>query len=162
MAGQLVSIIVPCYRAEETIAAWTDTPVPVSFADAFPVLVTTTASLAALNREIEGHGGQAVRMGQFRPNLVIDCNEAWAEDRWTKLQIGEVVLDLVKPCDRCVVTTTDQTTGEINGKEPLASLARIRRSTDPRIKGVLFGVNAVPRALGRIRIGDAVRAVVES
>ena len=140
-------------------SVWTETPEPVSFADAFPVLVTTTGSLAALNREIESRGGTAIRMAQFRPNVVIDCDDAWAEDGWAQLQIGEVTLDLVKACDRCVVTTTDQTTGEIRGKEPLASLARIRLSTDPRIKGVLFGVNAVPRALGQIKVGDPVRVV---
>lgn len=138
---------------------WTERPEPVSFADGFPVLVTTTASLAALNGEIEANGGAAVRMAQFRPNVVIDCDDAWAEDRWTQLQIGDVTLDLVKPCARCVVTTTDQTTGEITGKEPLASLGRIHRSTDARVKGFLFGVNAVPRALGRIQVGDPVRVV---
>lgn len=138
---------------------WTPTPVPVSFADAFPVLVTTTGSLAELNRDIEKHGGTAVPMARFRPNVVINCDEAWAEDRWKRLQIGGVALDLVKLSDRCSVTTTDQKSGERMGKEPLASLARIHRSTDPRINGVLFGVNTVPRALGEIRVGDSVEIV---
>ena len=98
-------------------------------------------------------------MARFRPNVVIDCDEAWAEDRWAQLSIGQVTLDLVKLSDRCIVTTTDQKTGERMGKEPLAGLARIHRSKDPRIKGVLFGVNAVPRALGEIRVGDSVEVV---
>ncbi|MFT5501845.1 MAG: hypothetical protein ACI88G_001984 [Woeseiaceae bacterium] len=140
-------------------SVWTPTPVPVSFADAFPILVTSTGSLAELNRDIEKHGGAAVPMARFRPNVVIDCDEAWAEDRWTKLQIGQVTLDLVKLSDRCIVTTTDQKTGQRMGKEPLASLARIHRSKDPRIKGVLFGVNTVPRALGQIRAGDLVEII---
>ncbi len=137
-------------------SGWTSQPVPVSFADGFPILVTTSGSLAAVNRDIKQHGGSAVPMARFRPNIVIDCDEAWAEDRWTQLQIGDVSLDLVKPCERCIVTTTDQRTGERSGKEPLAALTRIHRSQDPRIKGVLFGVNAVPRTLGSIRVGDAV------
>jgi uncharacterized protein YcbX len=138
---------------------WTPTPVPVSFADAFPVLVTTTGSLAKLNHDIEEHNGAAVPMARFRPNVVVDCDEAWAEDRWAQLRIGNVTLDLVKLSDRCIVTTTDQKTGERTGKEPLASLARIHRSKDPRIKGVLFGVNAVPGAPGEIRVGDSVEVV---
>lgn len=138
---------------------WTDAPVPVSFADAFPVLVTTTSSLQAVNRDIEAHGGNAVPMTRFRPNIVIDCADAWAEDRWMRLAIGGVTLELVKPCDRCIVTTTDQSTGERNGKEPLASLARLRQSKDPRIKGVLFGVNAVPTSLGVVQVGDPVRVL---
>lgn len=138
---------------------WTPTPVPVSFADAFPVLVTTTGSLTALNSDIEQHGGTSIPMARFRPNLVVDCEDAWAEDHWKRLQIGEVVLDLVKPADRCVVTTTDQNTGVRMGNEPLASLARIRRSTDPRINGVIFGVNALPLTMGKIRVGEAVEII---
>lgn len=138
------------------ISVWTEDDVPVGFADAFPVLVANTASLAALNRDIEAHGGAAVPMRRFRPNIVVDCDEPWAEDRWPRLKIGEAVLDLVKPSDRCIVTTTDQTTGERMGKEPLAALARLRRSTDPRINGVLFATNAVPRKFGEVRIGDLV------
>ena len=138
---------------------WTADPVPVSFADAFPILVVTTGSLDAVNRDIEQHGGTPVPMARFRPNLVVEHEEPFAEDNWQRLQIGEVTIDLVKWSDRCIVTTTDQTTGERPNKEPLASLARIHRSTDPRIKGVLFGVNAVPRSSGDIRVGDAVQLV---
>ncbi len=141
-------------RMKESV--WTPEPEPVSFADAFPILVTTTGSLAALNRDIEVHGGAPVPMARFRPNIVIDCDDDWPEDNWRKLKIGDVVLDLVKPSDRCIVTTTDQQTGARMGKEPLASLARIHRSTDPRINGVIFGMNAVPRALGAVAVGAPV------
>jgi uncharacterized protein YcbX len=140
-------------------SVWTEAPVAVSFADAFPVLVATTGSLAALNRDIEKHGGTAVPMARFRPNIVIGCDEPWAEDRWTRIKIGAAELDLVKPSDRCIVTTTDQKTGARMGKEPLAALARIHRSTDPRINGVLFGVNAVPRTFGEIHTDEAVEII---
>ena len=145
------------FRLKESV--WTPSPEPVSFADAFPVLVTTTGSLAALNRDIEAHGGAPVPMARFRPNVVIECDEDWPEDYWRKMRIGDVVLDLVKPSDRCIVTTTDQRTGARMGKEPLAGLARIHRSTDPRINGVIFGMNAVPRALGEIAVGDDVEVL---
>lgn len=143
-------------RMKESV--WTPAPVPISFADAFPILVTTTGSLAALNHDIVRHGGDPVPMARFRPNVVIDCEEPWAEDHWDRLRIGDVVLDLVKPSDRCIVTTTDQKTGARMGKEPLGALARIHRSTDPRINGVIFGENAVPRTPGAIAVGDAVIA----
>lgn len=138
---------------------WTREPTPTSFADAFPLLLTTTGSLAALNEEIARKGGAPVPMARFRPNVVIDCDDPWAEDFWKILRIGDVEIELVKPCDRCVVTTRDQETGANAGKEPLASLARMRRSADPRIGGVLFGWNAVPLSLGDIEIGDAVVVV---
>ncbi len=129
---------------------------PVSFADAYPVLIATTGSLAAVNAEIERARGTAVPMRRFRPNIVVDCDDAWAEDFWRVLRVGDAEFELVKPCDRCVVTTKDQSSSEAMGKEPLASLARLRRSADPRLNGVLFGWNAAPRTLGRVAIGDAV------
>lgn len=142
--------------SRQKASVWTPAPVPVSFADAFPILAATTGSLAALNENIAAHGGEPVPMARFRPNIVIDCDEPWAEDKWTRLAIGDVVLDLVKPSDRCIVTTTDQKTGRRMGKEPLAALARIHPSWDPRISGVIFGMNAVPRAMGEIAVGDRV------
>ena len=135
---------------------WTEQPVPVSFADAFPILVTTTGSLTGLNEDIEKHGGAPVPMSRFRPNLVVDCDEPWAEDHWRSLRIGSVEIDLVKPSDRCIVTTIDQASGKSMGKEPIAALARTHKSTDPRINGVIFGMNAVPRSTGEISVGDEV------
>lgn len=158
--GEKVELVYMDDKAvREKASVWTPAPVPVSFADAFPVLVTTTGSLDALNADIEKHGGARVPMARFRPNIVVECDAPWAEDGWDRLEIGDVILDLVKPSDRCVVTTTDQRTGERMGKEPLAALARIHRSTDPRINGVIFGENAVPRAFEEIAVNDEVTVV---
>jgi len=144
--------------AREHPAGWAP-PAPVSFADGFPFLITTTASLAALNDEIARTGAAPVGMERFRPNIVIDGADAWAEDFWRVVKIGDVAFDLIKPCGRCVVTTTDQQTGEQTGKEPLRSLAKIRKSADPRVRGVLFGWNAVARGVGEIAAGDGVTIV---
>lgn len=134
-------------------------PLPMSFADAYPVLVTTSGSLAAVNEEIERSGGAPITMRRFRPNIVIDSDEPWAEDFWRRLQIGATELDLVKPSDRCVVTTRDQLTGATTGDEPLRALGTLRRSADPRINGVLFGWNSVPRLPGPIAVGDEVEVL---
>jgi len=144
--------------AREYSGGW-GSPAPVSFADGFPYLITTTASLAALNEEIARAGAAPAGMERFRPNIVIDGANAWAEDFWRTIRIGDVVFDLLKPCARCVVTTTDQQTGERLGKEPLRSLAKIRRSADPRVRGVLFGWNAVAHSEGEIAAGDDVTIV---
>jgi uncharacterized protein YcbX len=131
-------------------------PRPVSFADGYPILITNTASLKALNKHIVAAGADSVPMKRFRPNIVIDGDEAWSEDNWKQITIGDVKLDLVKPCTRCVVTTLDPVTGVKQGKEPLRTLRARRLSKDPEIDGVLFGWNAVPRTLGRIGVGDKV------
>lgn len=132
---------------------------PVSFADGFPALVATAASLDDLNGRILERGGTAVPMARFRPNIVVAGADPWAEDGWATIRVGEVVLDLPKPCQRCVITTTDQDTGERPDDEPLATLTKFRRSRDPRIRGVLFAQNAVPRGTGTIAVGDEVEVI---
>jgi uncharacterized protein len=119
----------------------------VSFADAFPLLVTTEESLAELNSRME----TPLPMERFRPNLVIAGGAAFAEDSWSAIAVGSVRLRVVKPCDRCVVTTVDQATG-VGGREPLATLATFRRSRGK----VLFGWNAIPDAAGTVAAGDRV------
>ncbi len=121
----------------------------VSFADGYPVLVTTEASLAELNSRLE----RPIPMNRFRPNVVVAGGEPWAEDGWRTIAVGSVRLGLAKPCGRCQVTTTDQATGEVTGPEPLATLATYRESAE---FGVRFGVNALPEALGTLSVGDAV------
>lgn len=113
------------------------------FADGFPLLVTTQASLDQLNARLQAAGEVAVPMTRFRPNLVIDGVPAGAEDRARTLHVGGIVVDLVKACDRCVVTTTDQVSGERQGDQPLRMLRTVRRN--PRTRGVWFGQNGVPR-----------------
>lgn len=122
----------------------------VSLADGFPLLVTTTGSLAALNKEL----GSAVPMERFRPNLVVDGAAAWAEDGWPHVTAGPVRLRLASGCARCKVVTLDQRSGETPVRmEPLRTLGRIRRDADGHIN---FGWNAVPETLGAVRVGDAV------
>ena len=126
-----------------------------TFADAYPVLACTTASLADLNHRL----GETLPMSRFRPNIVIANDEPWAEDEWASIQIGAVRLDLTKPCARCSVTTVDQARGARASKEPLRTLASFRFLQVPGISGVIFGQNGIPRALGRIAVGEAVSVV---
>ncbi len=130
------------------------------FADGYPVLLANTASLHRLNGVIAEAGQTPVPMTRFRPNIVVDGIAADLEDRAGRARLGDVVdMDLVKPCDRCEVTTIDQETGTRRPKEPLASLAKIRMA--PGGGKVLFGQNGVPRlgdgAAADLGLGDAVR-----
>ena len=129
---------------------------PVSFADGYPLLIVTAASLDALNVEIEKADGDAVAMARFRPNIVVEDTDPWADDFWRKVKIGNIEIDVVKPCERCLVTTRDQLTGEKLGREPLKTLATMRMSAHENLPGVLFGWNASPLSEGEIKIGDPV------
>ncbi len=118
-------------------AAWRGAiDAPVHFPDAFPILVTTTASLAALNERMP----VPVPMNRFRPNLVLDGPPAFAEDELRTLRIGEVELRLVKPCTRCATTAVDQARGVL-AENPLPVLKTFR--FDRELLGVTFGQNAV-------------------
>ncbi|MEU6772464.1 MOSC N-terminal beta barrel domain-containing protein [Streptomyces sp. NPDC046759] len=129
----------------------------VSFADGYPLLVTTAASLDALNSLIaEGtHADEGpLPMNRFRPNVVVAGTEAWAEDHWSRISMGEVVFRVAKASGRCVVTTVDQHTA-LPGREPLLTLARHRKAGSK----LLFGQNLVPLSTGTIRVGDPVRVM---
>ncbi|OWV76085.1 molybdenum cofactor sulfurase [Rhizobium sp. R634] len=140
---------------------WAGEGTPVSFTDGYQILVTTTGSLKALNADLAAHGEGSVGMERFRPNIVIDTDEAWPEDRWAAIEIAGIRFDLVKPCSRCIMTTQDQQTGSRDVANPMPAMGRIRMSADRRVPGPLFGWNATPRGSGRISIGDAVRILEE-
>ncbi|MFJ7912943.1 MOSC domain-containing protein [Kitasatospora sp. NPDC096204] len=138
----------------------------VSMADGFPLLLTTTASLDRLNELIAAEhpdGHETLPMERFRPSVVVGGAEAWAEDTWRRIRIGSVTFKVVKPCGRCVVTTTDQETGERRGKEPLRTLAKHHRLMNK----AAFGQNLIPErpagvegdALGTLRLGDEVEVL---
>jgi hypothetical protein len=121
----------------------------VSFADAYPFLLIGESSLADLNEKLE----KKLPMNRFRPNFVVSGSEAFAEDFWKKIRIGNTIFHVVKPCARCVMTTIEQKTGEPDGKEPLKTLASYRNKNGK----VLFGQNLIAESWGEtIRVGDKV------
>jgi uncharacterized protein len=119
----------------------------VSFADAYPFLLLSQGSLQQLNNRLN----LPVPMDRFRPNIVVDGCKPHAEDTWGSVRIGEVDFAVVKPCSRCVVTTTNQLNGE-RGREPLQTLATYRLQDGQ----VVFGQNLIHRGTGMVRVGDRV------
>jgi uncharacterized protein YcbX len=126
----------------------------VSFADGFPLLLTNAGSLAELGRWLAEEGEQPVPMTRFRPSAVVTGASPWAEDHWRRIRVGAVSFRVVKPCGRCVVTTTDQTTGG-RGPQPLKMLGRRRRFG----RQLVFGQNLIPGSGGVIRVGDPVEVL---
>jgi uncharacterized protein YcbX len=124
-------------------------------ADAFAVLITSESSLADLNARLP----RAIPMARFRPNIVLRGLDPYAEDDIERLTIGPVTLRCVKPCTRCITTTTDQTSGERDGDEPLRTLRAYRHLRS--LNGVAFGMNAIiERGAGaRLAVGDRAEVV---
>ncbi len=128
----------------------------VGFADAYPALIVSEASLDNLNQHLIERGSEALPMKRFRPNIVISDSEPFAEDTWREAQIGNMTFDLVKACARCVMTTVDPATGTVpNPAEPLATLNTYRKQD----RGVMFAQNAIHRASGVLNVGDVVNVV---
>jgi uncharacterized protein YcbX len=116
----------------------------VSFADAFPFLLISEESLADLNARLP----RPLPMNRFRPNLVIAGGEPYVEDRLERFEAGGISFRVVKPCDRCLVTTTDQETTE-RSVEPLRTLATYRKVGGE----VMFGQNVIHLGTGRLSVG---------
>jgi len=143
----------------------------VSFADGYPIMILGEASLEDLNKRLSRESDEGVRdplpMNRFRPNLVVSDSEPYIEDSWDRIRIGEAVFRSTKPCERCVITTVDQSKGEFAGKEPLKTLATYRMAKDvipdrfeaygTSANAVLFGQNLIGETPGeRISVGDAI------
>jgi uncharacterized protein len=129
----------------------------VSFADGYPILVTNLATFDEVNQALPS----PVTMDRYRPNMVIGGVAASSEKTWYKIEIGKAALALVKPCARCVVTTIDQATGVKRDMQPFDYLKQ-HRSADytqekTRVKGGIFGENALPTRFRTVRVGDPVK-----
>lgn len=124
---------------------------PVGFADGYPFLLTTQASLEELNRTCQ----EDIQMAQFRPNFVLTGSQPFEEDAWKRLRIGNVEFENVKPCSRCIFTTVNAETAERSKKgEPIKTLGKFR--LQPEEKAINFGINMVALNKGEVRVGDSV------
>lgn len=119
----------------------------VSFADGYPVLLTSEASLDDLNNRLD----DAVGINRFRSNIVIDGDIPYAEDNWQRIKIGNVVFKVIKQCARCHVINIDQDSG-LATKEPLETLNTYRKDGNK----VNFGINLIPETTGILHEEDKV------
>jgi len=120
----------------------------VSFADGMPYLLIGQSSLDDINGRIE----IPVPMNRFRPNIVFSGGQAFSEDAWKRIVIGEITFQVVKPCPRCVMPTIDQNSG-VKSKEPMKTLATYRSVGSK----VLFGQNMIAINFGIFRVGDSIK-----
>ncbi len=126
--------------------------IPLSFADGYPLLLIGESSRLQLNDWV----GRDMEMARFRPNLVVTGADAFAEDEWKTIRIGNVVFQIDKPCGRCVFTTVDPHTAEkSDDQEPLRTIAKRRKGPE----GAQFGQNVLARNAGRIEIGMPVEVL---
>lgn len=138
-------------HARPVSAAWFAGAADAAFSDGYPLLLLSQASIDDLGSRLP----KPLPVDRFRPNLVVSGCAPYAEDLWKRIRIGDVELAVVKPCSRCAITTTEQTTGERDGTEPLRTLATYRKTP----LGVVFGQNVVHLARGTLHAGDRVEVL---
>lgn len=119
------------------------------FADGFPLLLISEASLEDLNSRME----TPLSMKRFRPNLVVKGCAPYAEDQWHSLSDAQLELLLVKPCSRCIMTTVDPLSGQRTGNEPLATLKTYRQLGNE----VMFGQNVIHQQQGHLTVGQTLK-----
>jgi len=128
----------------------------VSFADGFPLLLISESSLQDLNHRLAMKNISPLPMIRFRPNIVVNGCDAFAEDFWGKFMVGENHLLAVKPCSRCVMTTVNPETGE-KGTEPLATLLEYRKTGNKAYFGQNVLLDVTQENSMSLSIGDEVR-----
>ncbi|MEW1954150.1 MOSC N-terminal beta barrel domain-containing protein [Terrabacter sp. NPDC080008] len=135
-----------------------------SLSDAAPLHVTSESSLRRLGDwmletalERLEQPGVEVDHERFRPNVVVDGSEPFAEDSWSSVRIGDVPFRATMVCDRCVMTTIDRSDLRTR-KEPIRTLARHRKWDGATWFGIRL-TPVLPLAPGAtIRVGDEVVA----
>lgn len=143
---RLIRMADECVRKIDPKYATADSD-QVSFADGYPLLIVSQASLDDLNQRLQ----EPLPMDRFRPNIVVAGCNAFAEDKWTAFESGGIRFDCVKLCARCVVTTIDQKTTK-KSVEPLHTLAIYRNQNNK----LMFGQNLIHKSTGEIAVGDLV------
>ncbi len=141
MPEQARHTVEPGYEINQDLAAFTS----------FQYHLLGAGSLDDLNRRL----ATPVSLERFRPNLVVAGASAFAEDEWRTIQINGLTFHVVKPCERCAITTVDPTAGVMTGKEPLTTLARYRTFKQK----VFFGQYLLSTARGTIHVGDTIHVL---
>ena len=104
-----------------------------SFADSFPILVLGSASLDALNANLE----EPIDARYFRPNLLFKTERPFEEDSWQEIQIGNVRLRKAKACGRCRMINVNPDTG-VYRTDVMRELAKLRTVKNKVILGDLY------------------------
>ncbi|WP_417662674.1 MOSC domain-containing protein [Pseudomonas sp.] len=145
-------VYVASERARQIDPVYAEIGQKVAFPDGFPLLLIGQASLDDLSRRV----GRDLEMLRFRPNLVVEGSEPYAEDSWKRIAIGGIEFKVAKGCSRCIMTTLDPATGERSAdREPLTTLKTYRQ-----IEGdVYFGQNLIALSSGALDLGMPVEVL---
>ncbi len=113
-------------------------------------------SRASLRRLAAQSGATELDARRFRMLIEVDGTPAHAEDEWVgcTVEIGEALVAFRGHVGRCLITSRDPETGEIDF--PTLDIVRSYRSTVPSTEPLPFGIYGSVLRAGEIRVADAV------
>ncbi|XP_066537031.1 mitochondrial amidoxime-reducing component 1 isoform X2 [Hoplias malabaricus] len=124
----------------------------VAYPDAAPIMLMSEASV----NDVSSRLGREISVRQFRPSIVVSDCEAFKEDIWDHVQIGQVEMKRVIGCGRCLFTTVDPETGVISRKEPLDTLKTYRPRESSKSTAPVLGQYYTIKKTGILHVGDPV------
>lgn len=123
-----------------------------SFADAYPFMMLSEASMEDLNSRLSS----PVSVSRFRPNIVFSGGYPYQEDKIEDFTINQIRFTGLEDCARCQIPNVDPETGVISqDKEPLKTLASYRKQE----RNINFGRNVVHTGTGILTVGDEILLV---
>lgn len=141
--GTLVTLAKNSPRIRKNSSIFDHSSFETKLSDAYPILLCDLASLKSLNSKL----AKPISIERFRPNIVIDSNQAFLEDKIKQSKIGDINLISGPLCERCTIPNVDESSGSTS-KEPLNTLNTFRKIDDK----ICFGLNLVPQNLGSISL----------
>lgn len=138
-------------------------------ADSSPFLLTSLSSLLALH-EAADVAPTEVKPSAFRPNIHLQGmgSNAFAEDRWRQIRVGDMEALVIKACERCPIPNINQKTGErlspVTATKLLLPRMGWREGVDPATEKAkpFFGqhLNPLMASIGAtVHTGDEVEVV---
>ena len=130
------------------------------YTDAAAFMLMNKASIDDLNSRLD----RPLTELSFRPNILIEGPDAFEEDKWSEIRIGDTVrMRCTDECTRCSFTTVDPETGtKTRDGEPLKTLRKYRCSKkfgEVFKESPAFGINTTADVYGSIKVGDPVYAI---
>lgn len=142
---------------------------PTQFADGYPLLVISQASVDELNTRLVQAGHAPVGPERFRANVLVGGFQSHDEDRIESLSVHQgdtasqrwLDLPMVKPCARCPIPDIDPATAT---SLPTVSDTMQTYRQDARLGGAItFGMNAIvpAGASATLAVGDRVGGALQ-
>ena len=128
----------------------------VGFQDAYPLHILNLASVHDVAEHMD-RGTPPLGARNFRPNIIITGGDAYAEDAWKRIRIGDYVYHVACRTVRCLLPNVNPATGIRHRSEPNRTLKEFRRIDGGDPLNACLGMQMVPALeQSQIRTGDAI------